>query len=71
MIPGTKEAIHYLATHDNLKKVIGFEEHMNFMLKSTDRKKIKKIIKNKQDLYNNESTFVRCAVLQLIRRYEK
>ena len=71
MIQGEKAAIEYLKTNPNLKKVISFEEHMNFMIKSEDRKKIKKIVGRHQDLFYNESHFVRVAVLKLIREYKK
>ena len=47
---------------------IDFEETMSFRIKSNERIKIKKIIKKHQDLYFNESHFIRCAIIEKIRR---
>lgn len=48
--------------------VIGFEEQIGFKIKTSDRKKIKKIICKNQDKYYNESHFIRCAINQLITK---
>lgn len=52
-----------------MSTIIDFEEQLGFRIKTLDRKKIKLIVKNNQDLYYNESHFVRCAVIKLLREY--
>ena len=54
-----------------MSSVIGFEEQIGVRIKSSDRNKIKRIVAKHQDLYYNESHFIRCAVLREIRRYER
>ena len=54
-----------------MSKPIDFEDQIGFRIKRWDRSKIKAIIKKNQDLYYNESHFIRSAVLQLIRRHGK
>lgn len=51
--------------------VIGFEEMIYARIKSDDRDNMNIIIANNQDKYFNESHFIRCAILKLIREEKK
>lgn len=71
MIPGERKAIEYLKTNPNLRKVVGFEEHINFMLTYDVRKKIQKVIKANQDVFFNESHFIRASINRNLREFDE
>ena len=50
--------------------VIGFDETITIRIISEEKEKIKKILKKNRDLYFNESHFVRCSIIKLLREYD-
>lgn len=50
--------------------VINFEKLMSFRIKEIDTNKMTRIVNKNQDVYYNESHFVRCAILELMRKYD-
>jgi hypothetical protein len=50
--------------------IVDFEERYTIRIKSVDLKFIKKICDKNQDIYFNESHFIRCAILRLSREYD-
>jgi len=50
--------------------VIDFESTLNLRIKNDDKRKIVKVVSKNQDIYFNESHFVRCAILKLLREFE-
>ena len=53
------------------ENVVFFEEEFHFRIKSDDKVKIQKIVNKNQDLYFNESHLVRCAIIKLLRDYDR
>lgn len=51
--------------------VVYFDDVTILRVKVEDKKKMKKIIKKNHDIFNNESHFVRCAIIKLLRDYDK
>lgn len=51
--------------------VVGFEEQVTFKLKNFKRSKMRLIIAANQDLFFNESHFVRCAINKMLRDFDE
>lgn len=51
--------------------IIGFEERTTLRIKRDDLKRINKIVRKNQDLFFNESHFIRCAVLNFMRNFDE
>jgi len=49
--------------------VIGFDETIHIRIIGEEKEKIKKILKKNRDLYFNESHFVRCSIIKLLREF--
>jgi hypothetical protein len=48
-----------------------FDKHIGFCMRSSDYKKIKILARKQYEKYQaNESNFIRCAILKLIREEE-
>jgi hypothetical protein len=50
--------------------VIGFDRQVNFRIRQNDFREITKITNKNQDLFYNESHFIRCAVLKMLREFD-
>ena len=47
--------------------VVDFEDMIKVRIKAVDRKAINKVVSKSNDVYDNESHFVRCAIRRLLR----
>ena len=50
--------------------IIDFESTLHLRIKNVDKRKIVKVVNKNQDIYFNDSHFVRCAILKLLREYD-
>ena len=67
LVKNKKQYIEFLEQTEK-GGVVSFEEHINIRIKHEHRKIIAKILnKDKEDLYDSESHFIRCAIIKLIR----
>lgn len=51
--------------------VIGFEDKASFRLKDLEKKKVLKVWRRNQDLFENPSHFFRVAVIKELRKYDE
>ena len=51
--------------------VVFYEETFILRLKDDEKKKILKVAKHNQDIFENPSHYVRCAIIRDLRNYDK
>jgi hypothetical protein len=52
------------------ENVIGFDEIGHFRILSDEKLKMQKVIRQNQDIYYNESHFIRCAIIKILKEYD-
>lgn len=52
------------------QNVVGFDVRINARIKEEDAKKISKVVNKNQDLFYNDSHFIRCAVIKYLRDFD-
>ena len=53
------------------KNVVFFYVVCNFRIRSEDKLKIERVVRNNQDLFDGDSHFFRCAVIRELRNYDE
>ncbi len=52
------------------QNVVFFEDKVDIRIRAEDKIKISLVVNKNQDVFFNESHFVRCAVLKFLRDYD-
>jgi hypothetical protein len=52
------------------KNVVFFEETFHIRIKAEDKIKINKVVDKNQDIFFNDSHFIRCALIRLLRDFD-